>query len=170
MNECIISRWNETVNDSDTVYVEGDVFMKMKNSDAIAIMKRLKGKKCLIPGNHEKLALQLRDWEWIRPYHEMTDEGVNLVLCHYPFKCWNKLHYGSINLYGHVHARMRQFANQIDVGVDAWDFRPMPLVDMLRATRDLPVHVSEDYPADMHRRIAATVTSVIDRAITPGQM
>jgi len=38
---------------------------------------------------------------------------------------------GSINLHGHSHGRLKPLPRQFDVGVDAWDFRPASLVDIL---------------------------------------
>jgi calcineurin-like phosphoesterase family protein len=54
------------------------------------------------------------------------------VLCHYPFRSWNQQHKSSINLHGHSHAKLKPLLRQIDVGVDAWDFRPVRLEQLLR--------------------------------------
>ncbi|RVA66679.1 metallophosphoesterase, partial [Mesorhizobium sp. M7A.F.Ca.CA.001.08.2.1] len=56
---------------------------------------------------------------------ELTVEGSFLVLCHYPFRTWNQIGKKSINLHGHSHGRLKPMTRQHDVGVDAWDFRPV---------------------------------------------
>ena len=45
MHTEIVKRWNEKVNNGDTVYILGDVSMRGKNEDLIALVAILKGKK-----------------------------------------------------------------------------------------------------------------------------
>lgn len=52
MHTEIVKRWNEKVNNGDTVYILGDVSMRGKNENLIALVAILKGKKVLIRGNH----------------------------------------------------------------------------------------------------------------------
>jgi calcineurin-like phosphoesterase family protein len=37
---------------------------------------------------------------------------------------------GAINLHGHGHGRLKPQPRQFDVGVDVWDFRPVPFADL----------------------------------------
>jgi calcineurin-like phosphoesterase family protein len=39
---------------------------------------------------------------------------------------------GALNLHGHSHGRLKPQPRQIDVGVDVWDFRPVPLARLKR--------------------------------------
>ena len=48
MHTEIVKRWNEKVNNGDTVYNLEDVSMRGKNEDLIALVAILKGKKILI--------------------------------------------------------------------------------------------------------------------------
>ena len=41
---------------------------------------------------------------------------------------------GVVNLHGHSHGRLKPMTRQYDVGVDAWDFRPVTLAQ-IRAKR-----------------------------------
>ena len=50
MHTEIVKRWNEKVNNGDTVYILGDVSMRGKNENLIALVAILKGKKVLIRG------------------------------------------------------------------------------------------------------------------------
>lgn len=55
------------------------------------------------------------------------------MLCHYPFRTWNKIGKKSINLHGHSHGRLKPLPRQHDVGVDAREFRPVSLAEILKA-------------------------------------
>ena len=52
MNETIINNWNSVVKEEDTVFILGDLCMG-KNTEAAALVNRLKGKKILVRGNHD---------------------------------------------------------------------------------------------------------------------
>jgi hypothetical protein len=41
-----------------------------------------------------------------------------LVLCHYPFRTWNGIGGGAVNIHGHSHGRLTPATRQYDVGVD----------------------------------------------------
>lgn len=51
MDEAMIQNWNDRVTGNDTVYILGDMFFRSTNAEGI--LKRLKGKKRLIVGNHD---------------------------------------------------------------------------------------------------------------------
>lgn len=105
MDEDIIRRWNSVVKDEDTVYVLGDMFW-CKIPEAIKILDRLKGKKVLIKGNHDRVHdSKFREkFEKITEYLEVDDNGRKVVLCHYPIVCFKNHYYGWYHLYGHVHS------------------------------------------------------------------
>lgn len=51
MNETLIANWNRKVRANDTVFIMGDMFFR--TTDPEPILRRLKGKKHLIVGNHD---------------------------------------------------------------------------------------------------------------------
>lgn len=104
MEEDMVKKWNDAVSDSDTVYILGD-FCWGNESEWIRILDRLNGHKVLIKGNHDiKISDNIKNkFDGIFDYKEIKDNGVNVVLCHYPIPCYNKQYYGSVMLYGHVH-------------------------------------------------------------------
>lgn len=67
----------------------------------------------------------------MQPYAELMIDGTMLVLCHYPFRSWNGMHRGSLNLHGHSHGRLAPLKRQFDVGVDARGFEPVLMRDLL---------------------------------------
>ena len=62
---------------------------------------------------------------------ELTENEYRLILCHYPFRSWNGQHRRTINLHGHSHGKLKPMLRQYDVGVDARDFRPVRLAELL---------------------------------------
>jgi calcineurin-like phosphoesterase family protein len=128
MNAAMIARWNETVAPEDEVWHLGDFALRTKAADAAALLRCLNGRKHLITGNNDPLEIAvLPEWSSVSPYAEITVDGRRLVLCHYAFRTWNGMAKGALNLHGHSHGRLKPMARQVDVGVDAWDFRPVGL-------------------------------------------
>lgn len=105
MNESLIQRWNNVVGDEDTVYILGDMFW-CKQEEAMPVLDKLKGKKILIKGNHDKCNNTdfAKKFEKITEYMEIKDGDRNIVLCHYPIPCFKNHFYGWYHLYGHVHS------------------------------------------------------------------
>lgn len=151
MNETLIKNWNEKINDNDDVYILGDLYYK--TNDCVGITKKLRGRKHLIVGNHDRLNAQefLECFVEITHYRELTimvDKiPYHLVLCHYPIACWNRQHFGSIHLYGHIHNNQHEYLYQkylqelemqlgypafaFNVGCMHWNYTPVSLDEIL---------------------------------------
>ena len=90
MDEALIANWNSRVKGNDTVYILGDMFFRSVNFEEI--LKRLKGKKRLIVGNHDGSWMTQTDasryFESIDKFLETTDGQHALTLCHYPLLTW----------------------------------------------------------------------------------
>jgi calcineurin-like phosphoesterase family protein len=135
MNEALVARWNACVAPDDEVWHLGDFAYRMETAAMAMLLARLNGTKHLIAGNNDTPETRaLAGWTSVRDYAELTLEGVHLVLCHYPFRTWNRMGKGAFNLHGHSHGRLARVTRQIDVGVDVWDYRPVTL-DTLRTRR-----------------------------------
>lgn len=138
MTEGLIERWNDRVKPGDNVYVDGD-FAFMTQADAQKVFDRLNGQKFLVRGNHDKVAVQIRGWVWIKDLVRIRSEGTDIVLCHYPMRTWDKSHHGSLMFHGHTHGTLPAFCNQsLDVGVDCWDYRPVTLNEIKARLKTLP--------------------------------
>lgn len=136
MDETMIRNWNDRVGDKDEVYILGD-FLLGNGKIANKILEQLKGRKYLIKGNHDSF-LKYKDFdrshfEWIKDYHVIKQDKRKIVLFHYPIQRWESCHYGSIHLYGHIHSNKLQCQpkNAYNVGVDANDFEPKTLEDLI---------------------------------------
>src|SRR4051794_35467534 len=129
MNETLIERWNGRVNSEDEVWHLGDFASSVKVAQAL--LARLNGRKHLVTGNIDSRGLRDLNWASVQAYPELMLDGRMLVLCHYPFRTWNKMHRGSVNLHGHSHGRLTPLKQQFDVGVDAQGFQPVLLSELL---------------------------------------
>lgn len=119
MNDAIIKNHNSVVTKSDIVIHAGDFAFKKPE----IFMNQLNGSHVFLRGSHDK---------WMnKSYHEIwekTIEGIHVVVCHYPMLLWGRSHYGSIQLFGHMHNTNRHEVvinkNQMNVGVDTNNFYP----------------------------------------------
>lgn len=111
MEEVMVAQWNAVVWPKDTVYILGD-FCWGKVDEWLRIIRRLKGQKVLILGNHDlsNFPSELKNkFADICEYkvvtdNGMTNEGRKVILSHYPimfYKHSNNAKY--FMLCGHVH-------------------------------------------------------------------
>jgi calcineurin-like phosphoesterase family protein len=131
-DEALIRSWNEVVGPNDEIWHLGD-FARANTARISALLSRLHGRKNLIIGNNDGLETTSADgWISVQHYAEMTVDRSLLILCHYPLRTWNKMGKKSIDLHGHSHGRLKPVPRQYDVGVDARNFRPVPLAALLQ--------------------------------------
>ena len=131
-DEALTTFWNDTVGPDDEVWHLGD-FARHDRATVDALLSRLNGRKNLIIGNNDGPETTAAvGWTSIQHYAEMTVDRTLLILCHYPFRTWNQMGRKSVDLHGHSHGKLKPLTRQYDVGVDAWNFRPVPLMTLLR--------------------------------------
>ena len=150
MNREMIERWNSYVTDRDEIYVLGDFLYKGTAKEANEILSRLKGRKYLLRGNHEKYLndpmFRQAAFAWVRDYHVLDYEGIEIILFHFPILQWHKSHRGSVHLYGHVHnsgtrhpelgEKLEMLGKKaINVGVDVNDFYPVSIKQIIDRAR-----------------------------------
>ncbi len=104
MNETMLARWNAKVKEDDRVFVIGDLFFRAAAPEEI--LKRLKGRKTLILGNHDHSWTGKVDLShYFDGVHTMleTSDGVHtLALCHYPMMTFNHC-MRAYMIHGHIH-------------------------------------------------------------------
>jgi calcineurin-like phosphoesterase family protein len=138
MDAIMVDRWNTTVGPEDEIWHLGDFALGVSAAAMAELLARLHGRKHLITGNNDPTATtNLAGWSSVRPYAEIELDGAGIVLCHYAFRTWRNMSRGWLNLHGHSHGRLAALPRQTDVGVDAWDFRPVTLarITAVRRTR-----------------------------------
>lgn len=168
MNEDMIWRWNCLVSDMDTVYYLGDFSLSKK---ALPIVKRLKGKKILIPGNHdscfpghkkhEREAQVYRDAGFQCVFtlpHPIHIQDAECVLWHLPYipdpvpldydlryEAWRIPDAGKVLLHGHVHERWLKRGRMINVGVDVWNGYPVSEEQVYGVIKDPRDHINTEW-------------------------
>lgn len=131
MDQALIDNWNNTVSESDTIILLGDIFF-CDPSIAANILRQLNGRKELVYGNHDK---QIKSNKHLQSYfsaihpslYERKIDDDYVTMCHYPMMSWNKSFHGSFQLHGHIHGKspLTGPVRRYDVGVDANNFTPV---------------------------------------------
>lgn len=130
MDAELVRRWNAVVGPDDEVWHLGD--FARTAARARKILPHLHGEKHLITGNNDVDPAVDQGWASIAPYAEIERDGRFLVLCHYPFRSWNRQYKGALDLHGHAHGRMKSpLPRQFDVGVDVWAYAPVTVAQLL---------------------------------------
>jgi calcineurin-like phosphoesterase family protein len=167
MDAALVDLWNDTVGRGDDVYVLGD-FALGHRSRTIPIARRLHGHKYLLPGNHDgcwpghrghltaRAAYLDAGFERVIAPIWITIAGHDVALNHFPclrggtadqeryderYARWRPSDDGGWLLHGHIHQHWRTRGRQINVGVDAWAGRPVPIGTIVAyVAADQPVH------------------------------
>ncbi|MXW42382.1 MAG: metallophosphoesterase [Acidimicrobiia bacterium] len=149
MDQTMVERWNDVVGDADEVWILGDLVMGKRKRGLGKYVAKLKGRKIFVPGNHDRcwqghkgFKTKRVDFYEIGLIHEIIDNpeahtvaGRRVLLSHFPYRQgltyqekfaeWRPIDTGDWLLHGHVHASWQQQGQQINVGVDAWNFAPV---------------------------------------------
>lgn len=127
MNEDMIRWYNELVDDKDRVYILGDVaFSAAKIRETVP---RLKGRKVLVPGNHEPVKM--------RKYFDVFDDvrgyvvKKGFIMSHIPIH-EQSLSRWKLNIHGHLHNNQIEDDRYFCACVERTNFRPILLDDILK--------------------------------------
>ena len=154
MNRVIIENWNNIVTDFDTVFHLGDVGLT-NEKDMKEIIPKLKGKKVLIKGNHDKKSEKFFREAGFRfiPKSPLELYDKKLILSHKPLKD-REIPDEYINVHGHIHNnplhKIDPVTNKIEypknlyseklhinVSVDVTDFKPISLKELLKKVEEM---------------------------------
>lgn len=140
-DQWLIDRFNNVVAKNDTIYILGDVSMGNRVKTEL-LLSKLHGEKFLILGNHDnciansthfKQITQIKNFTFTSP----SANNIHIVLCHYPLASWERRIHGSMHLFGHVHGRFENTRLSFDIGVDANDWYPLSLRQVLEKFKTL---------------------------------
>ena len=159
MNEQLILRWNSVVGPDDTVYCLGDISLAFKPIETISprLMGNkllVPGNHDFCHSYHKKSRNQANREEWKKKYEELgwtilpeqttlDIPGVATInMCHHPYYVldgdayddkydrWRPKDDGRWLVCGHVHEKWKVVDKMINVGVDQWDFKPVPITEI----------------------------------------
>lgn len=130
MNRVILEQWNSVVTNDDDVYIIGDVSMHNKRVWLRKFFERANGRKHIIYGNHDrskKFPSECFASEQRRLEITLDGFAESIILVHDPSEASANHINNQKYLCGHLHSAKenRVYRNWIDVGVDAWDFKPV---------------------------------------------
>lgn len=158
MNAALTARWNQFVQREDTVYVLGD--FALGPAGTIGVAGELVGHKILVPGNHDRCwyghgGHKLWEPQYLRAGFDEIRQGVvdydllgiPVKLCHFPyvgdshdsdrFIPYRPTDDGGWLLHGHIHTSWLQRERMINVGVDAWNYRPVADHELVALIREV---------------------------------
>ncbi len=165
MHEHLIQEWNKRVKPTEKVYVLGD-FSFGSVGMTKGILDRLLGHKILIKGNHDMASHKMLAAGFQEVHENIFENIGNqrVLLSHFPYHPMQRYHKnpdGSVIaddaayvgdrrylhkrivddgehwlLHGHVHGHYKQRGREINVGVDVWDFKPVPHEKILNMIED----------------------------------
>lgn len=138
MNEALIAAWNSRVHKNDDVYIVGDFAFRSAVSPA-QFLERLKGRKHLIVGNHDRTWISKVDMsryfvDWTS--YLVTDFGRGkTTLCHFPMLAFE----GKYLIHGHMHnntkrpywSYLRTMERAFNAGVDVNGYMPVTFDELI---------------------------------------
>lgn len=142
MDACLISNWNERVTNNDTVYVLGDLMFRNKIPPEEYLLK-LKGKKHLIRGNHDRDWMKKVDVSKYFVSNEnlsyITDGKHRITICHYPMMSWPHINTNGYMIFGHIHTNtnseywslIQKSELMLNAGVDINGFKPVTFDELI---------------------------------------
>lgn len=155
MHEEFIQRYNEVAySNLHNVLWVGDCFLRMNQEQVKTIMGRLKGRKGLVIGNHDRSKYWMASVGFDFVVDQMTMRIANrkVLVCHYPYADYvrsdgfidkryldkrPRRQKGEVLIHGHTHDPRRRNGNQIHVGVDAWAYGPAPYPDVMELIEEV---------------------------------
>ena len=146
-DDTLITKWNAKVKKNDDVYILGDLSFRSIYHISY-YLSRMKGKKHLIVGNHDKY--WMRNVEDMNDYFESWDylktikyQKKQITLCHYPMLEWPGSRYveakSSYLIHGHIHGMTdpevygyikKYQPHALNAGVDINGFEPVSFEEL----------------------------------------
>lgn len=122
---------------------------------ARAVRDRIRCRRLvLVRGNHDP---ESRRFERLfEAVHDLLSwraaDRLRVNACHWPMRLWRGQFRGGVLLHGHAHGGLRPLGRSIDVGVDCWNFEPVPLEPLLEWMRRMPFEDPAEWPREQRGR------------------
>lgn len=135
MHEIMIANWNSVVRDNDYVYHLGDVTFNY-GKEFNTLMSRLRGRKRLILGNHDKIkGTNLMDWfEKVELWKGFKEHNFTVAHMKLPL---NSLRDGAFLVHGHTHQNIDPNPRYINMCVETRGYIPTHIDQICEEIRRL---------------------------------
>jgi len=157
MDDALVERINATVGADDVLLHAGDFAAPAAwNAESRRATEALRDRiACrrivLVRGNQDP---RKRWFEAL--FHEVHErlsfrfprpEGgpIRVVVDHYPSRMWRGWISGAAHLHGHAHGTLDDEGRSTDVGVDRWEYRPVPLGEMVAVLAARPFAAPSEF-------------------------
>lgn len=142
MDNMLIYLWNNRVSKDDHVYIVGDFACRNEKGEEW-YLRQLIGHKHLIIGNHDgkllKNDIAMGYFDSVEKMMHVSDNGVQICLCHFPIAEWNGYYKGHVHIYGHIHNKkdetwefMKTRKNAYNAGCMLYGYTPASLNEIVR--------------------------------------
>jgi len=121
-DEFIVKKWNETVNKNDKIYLLGDITMEKSNYE---ILKRLKGNKVVVLGNHDKPGHIPELLKYVSAVAGAI-KYKGYLLTHVPIHK-KEIKRFRANIHGHVHENIINNSKYVCVSAEAVNYIPLEI-------------------------------------------
>lgn len=138
-DEMLMNNWNKTLNNEDIIYILGDFCLGEEKYKEFysRTLKKLKGEKHLIIGNHDNCSPYFYNKIGFYSVHFPYFELDEFILVHDP--ALSVIDRSKQFLCGHIHNLFTKQKNCVNVGVDVWNFKPVSIHtirDFIRGKND----------------------------------
>ena len=155
MDEALVERINARVMRSDLLLHLGDFCgpnpegRKAQVAHARRIRARIRCKRvALVRGNHDPSSGRFRSLfqrvDDLRSWR--ANDRIRVNACHWPLRLWRGQFKGAVLLHGHAHGGLAMQGRAVDVGVDAWQWRPIALQPLLTWLARIDCHAPDAWP------------------------
>jgi calcineurin-like phosphoesterase family protein len=138
MRDCLIGNHNKLVGVDDITVFVGDVSFLDSHVKVNDILNQMNGYKILVLGNHDIERDRYVPYAFdeicvVKAFqHQHNGVYINFTLTHYPFtNVPEDMYYTTINVHGHIHDKQSKEEHQINVSVEAVNYKPMNFNDIL---------------------------------------
>ena len=145
--DILIRNINDMCCQKDDLYILGDFAYRIPIDRVNYHLSRIKPRIHWVNGNHDRgyqpePGLVIEKTDYIR----LKYDHMIFCLSHYPYEYWDRERYGGYMLHGHIHSRGDSYNKKMhdigwkryDVGVDANDYYPVSLYQIVDFFKDLP--------------------------------
>lgn len=170
MDEALVDAINASVGRRDELLHLGDFCgpnpegRRPQIAHAARMRARIRCRRvCLVRGNHDPVSRRfaalfdrvddLRSWR-------AGPEELRVNACHWPLRLWRGQFKGALLLHGHAHGGLPAAGRSIDVGVDCWQWKPVPFDELLAWASRIACHAPDGWPRLQRDRDPAMLPSL----------